>query len=518
MKLDLNANWACFNNLKTRLAACRSEEHWYYFMSSPKAVIKNLVLEASKREMQLVGLLSALSEELAVQLAEALERDRLAGGSGLPFEAIMTGLRPKLRQRDRIERKRTPTPQRVFFEIADGMITDTPTGTKQTGRIARASLAPIWKWLLVQQESELSPMADELKPYLLTNNRAKCLELLAAFDAAAGLIIRQAVKAFEDGEKSAKGLIAALGSQRIYEDMREFGRMLQIAPEIRSLRNQLPTVIAFDNEEHFSIILATYDGAIERAPNAVSYLVLSLLPIVAHPWDLFGIAGRLVEAEDDQDLKDSELEMVGEWLVKDLEAEADRFKDLNRPGFDPNVADDGLRRFAVLQAGMTRKIGMRKDGQWGKRLMKARGSISNGLEGLFHNAFLELKSSLPMEKAKSGPRKGSFVPKMDGVPKSSLIERLEAIMQLLATAGLFATQLGYKVSFEKTRNEVIPFMESYANAVVDILRDARRKERETCLAWAEACVVIMTPFCGEDSVKIICRRISAASPDAGADI
>lgn len=483
--------------------------------NSPKPDAKERPAVAPRKEAQLVGLLSALSDELAVQLAQALERDRLAGGSGLPYEAILGGLRPKLRQRDPIDRERVPTPQRAFFNVIDGLIVNDRGEDKQPGRIARRSLDPIWRWLLATEGEKMRPLVADITKALLGSDRTAIRERFAPLDAAAGETIRAALKKADATPKYQKELAQALGGARGLEDMRELGRVLQIAGDIRALRDALPPVIDEELPEEFDLIRKSYDEVAEKFPAGAPYLVLNLSGRVAHPWNLFGIAAKLVQADDDQDLKQSDLAMVGEWLVSDLEAEAAAIKNLKPTSFDPQQADEFLRRFAMLQTGMTKEVGMRKDGQWGKRLLKARGAVSSGLEALFAGIVQELREGLPMQKATSGAKSGALVPVVDEPPDPARMKRLESILSFLATAKLFASQLGYAVAFEKTKSEVISFLEEFGGGVLGLLHAAKRKDRERIAVWGDACLKIMSTLFTDEAIKIFNRRLAAATAEQG---
>jgi hypothetical protein len=478
--------------------------------SSTKPDPKLLAL-ANRKEAQLIGLLGALSEELAVQLAEALERDRLAGGSGLPFDAIMTGLRPKLRTTDPAARRRVPTPQRAFFEVLEGLIVNDPGEDKQTGVIARPSLAPIWTWLLANTGGAMNDAAlGKIKIALLKNDRDEARAGLALVDAAAAAAVRAAIKKADADPKYARDLASELGGHQAYQDFAELARILPVAREIRELRDKLPPVIDDKVEEQFTIIRVNYEAVEEAASNSAPYIVLSLASRVSHPWELFGIAARLVRADDDQDLKDSDLAMVGEWLVLGLETEASALRRLKVATFDAVRADEILRRFAVLQAGMTREVGMRKDGVWGKRLLKARGTISDALENLFAGISHELHAGLAMEKATSGAKSGALVPAIREAPDEKLITRLESLTLFLRTARLFSGQLGYGVAFEKVKVEVTMHLEGFGNGVVEALRNAKKREREVPQAWADACQRIMKPILSDEAMKVFNRRLASA--------
>jgi hypothetical protein len=481
-------------------------------MSKNKLETKVLTELANRKGALLTAFLSQVSPEIALQLATALERDRLAGGSGLPFEAILSGLRPRLRQLPPEACGRIPTPQRLFFEVIDGMLTD-GLGEKTAGRIARRSLEPIWRWLITSEKERLDPLREQIARQVLVGNRAAALQTQKQFDAIVGEAIRAAVKKVEQGAKAGKDLVQALGGQRAFEDMRELGRVLQIADEIRELKSALPPVLDAEVPEQLEIVRAAFERSVEKSLSGAPYLVLSLCARVIHPWELLGIAAKLVRADDDQQLKASELAMVGEWLVNGLEAEAAGLRALKPADFDPAKADEILRRFALLQAGMTREVGMRKDGNWGKRLLKTRGLVSDAMQGLLERIVKDLQLALPMERASSGSRSGALVPAFKDVPYGLIGARLPALAKFLATAKQFAGQLGFSVAFEKTLIEFHSLFDDYTEGLLNRLAQARGTERELVRAWADLTVQIMTPVYSEEAMRIFGRRLAAASAE-----
>lgn len=481
-------------------------------MNKIKSVPKELGELATRKEAQLSAFLAMLSPDIALQLATALERDRLAGGTGLPFEAILAGLRPRLRQLPVEARRRIPTPQRLFFEVIEGVISDAG-GDKTAGRIARRSLEPIWRWLLAADPERLQPVREQIALQVLNSDPSTLVASQRQFDSIAGEVIRAAVKKVESKDKAAKELIQAIGGQRAFEDMRELGRVLQISDEIRELKTVLPQVIDYEDPEQLGLIRASFEKAVEKSLSGAPYLVLSLAPRVIHPWELFGIAAKLVCAEHDQQLKVSELAMVGEWLVQGLEAEAAALKALKPAEFNPARADDILRRFAMLQTGMTHEIGMRKDGAWGKRLLKTRGLVSGAIEGLFERTLKEMQLLFAMQRASSGSRSGALVPAYSGPPSPTAAARAEALTSFLATAKLFASQLGYSVAFDKTLVGIQSIFDDYTDGLLNILAQSRGAERDLALGWADLMVRVMSPVFSEEAMRILTRRMTAATAE-----
>ena len=78
---------------------------------------------------------------------DALEHARLAGES-FPGADMIAGELVAVISAQRRRPARASNPQRYVFALFEPFLIDEPIADKQAGRIERASLAPIWLWLL----------------------------------------------------------------------------------------------------------------------------------------------------------------------------------------------------------------------------------------------------------------------------------------------------------------------------------------------------------------------------------
>ena len=125
--------------------------------------------------------LGSLPEEIAAQLAQAVEVDRQADGKSLPHEMILESLRPTLRRLSGSER--TPTPLRFFCLPFEDLFTEAPhRDAKQKGRIARGSAALLWTWLnQTLLPVETRSYAKQCKAALVAGRQADARACAAAF-------------------------------------------------------------------------------------------------------------------------------------------------------------------------------------------------------------------------------------------------------------------------------------------------------------------------------------------------
>jgi hypothetical protein len=124
--------------------------------------------------------------------------------------------------------------------------------------------------------------------------------------------------------------------------------------------------------------------------------------------------------------------------------------------------------------------------------------------------------AMPMERANSGSRSGALVPSFKEVPAQLVSERLPALTKFVATGKQYAGQLGFSVAVEKTLVEIQSLFDDYTDGLLNRLAQSRGPEREVALAWADLAVRIMTPVFSEEAMRILARRMAAATSEVEA--
>ena len=106
---------------------------------------------------QLQGFLNQLPEKELKILAAKIELDRGENRFGIPHDAIMALLRPRLAE---MRAPRIFTPQRVLCLPFEDMLIFKDPDPKQPGKIARAAIGPMWNLLMDRVKPKWDPIAD----------------------------------------------------------------------------------------------------------------------------------------------------------------------------------------------------------------------------------------------------------------------------------------------------------------------------------------------------------------------
>ena len=95
---------------------------------------------------KLASYLAQLPQPTVLKLASGLERERLRGTAGLPYEMILSGLRPLLASFTG-KRPGAPDAVRQFCRPFEDLLVDVDDEGVRQGRISRASVMRVWAWL-----------------------------------------------------------------------------------------------------------------------------------------------------------------------------------------------------------------------------------------------------------------------------------------------------------------------------------------------------------------------------------
>ena len=110
--------------------------------------------ETQSIRQKLATYLAQLPPPAVLKLASGLEREKLRGTTGLPYEMILSGLRPLLASL-RGARPGKPDPLRQFCRPFEDLLIDGDDDGRRQGSIARGTVMRVWAWL----EEELLPDA-----------------------------------------------------------------------------------------------------------------------------------------------------------------------------------------------------------------------------------------------------------------------------------------------------------------------------------------------------------------------
>ena len=450
------------------------------------------MISSDDKSLLLKGFLGNLPEAAAGKLAQAVEVDRLMDGHDLPHDTILTGLRPALRQSTR-----TQTPLRLFCQPFEDLLVSEPRKEKQKAVIARASVVPAWSWLSADLlPEETHNYFRDAKALILGGKLDQAQERARSFWVQAGAAMREALA----GEPGQSVAAKRLKGDEI-ADAREMALLLLEADEMLKIQERLPKLLPHLTEEILWQLRESYDALIARNPDAAPFVAVVAMNRLQRPWEALRLPLMVSRQTGDALISKTDMGLVGEILLTRMDAMKARIMATRHPGFDAQSLVDQVVAFADLSSTLVKEVELRRNGEWGQRLLKDRSAIGAVMDGFMERAAKEIVQALPTHKGS-----GDFsrpVPEEKRAVALNYV-RLVAGTRHFAAAGSFAAK--QSMALEEITNHLRRYIE---NGVRD-LRSSTGDKRATVESQLQYCAELAAVLFSMEEAELIRRRVRAA--------
>jgi hypothetical protein len=448
----------------------------------------------------LQSFLGTLPNQAVSKLAHAVEMDRLMDGTALPHDAIMMGLRPSLRQLQGASSARTKTPLRLFCLPFEDLLISGPRGKKQKGVLSRLSVVPIFTWLsgsLLPNETNL--YCREVKSLILAHDEDGALAKASAFWNIAGAAMRDALVS-DDAVKAARRLL----KDDEIADAREIALLIVEGEELLKVQAALPRPPTRMTDETLWRLRDSYDVIANRSPDAAPYVAVVAMNRLQRPCEALRLPMMICRQTNDALISKTDMGLVGEILFGRLDALQTAIM-ATRPGsLDAELLLAQVASFSDLSSSVVKEIEVRRDGEWGQRLLKDRAAVGTMMDTYMDRAIKEVVSVLPIQKGVADVVK-QIAP--DKRASALTYARLVGGAWNFAAAASFAAK--HKAAFEEISHHLRRYVE---DAVRELKGEGeRRVAAEFQLNYcAELASVLFSP----EEAELIRRRVRAAQATA----
>jgi hypothetical protein len=452
----------------------------------------------------LQAFLGSLPQEIAMRLARAVELDRLMDGKGLPHDAILTGLRPILRQSG--QQARTPTPLRLFCRPFEDLLSSANRRGKQKASIARASVAPVWQWLSrTLAPDQAQAFVAETRALILAQKQDEAVARATQFWTLAGNRIREAL-AGDAGRKAAR---AALSSDIAVADAEEIALLLLAGLDVLKIQSVLPKPVTHLNEDLVWQLRAIYDELIIRNPDAAPYVAVIAMNRLTRPWEALKLPMQICRQTQDTLISQTDMGLVGEILLGRMDDLKAAILAVRHPIADVAAVLVQVASFAEMSSAIVKEIEVRRDGEWGQRLLKDRAAVGNVMDGLLDRAPRELTQALPLQKS-SGPKLADFSRPLDPEKRAVALKYVKLATGCRNFAAAASCAAKQKTSTEDMGN----YLRRHNEDLVKELRGADPARRAAAESQFEFCVEITALLFSEEEAELLRRRGRAAQSAA----
>lgn len=455
----------------------------------------------------LKAFMQQLPDGAMLKLTAAVEMDKASGGEGLPHEMLLEALRPRLRNGS-AKAPRIAAPLRLVCEPFEDMLINGPRRSKQPGRILRATLAPMWKWLR-DGSAALVDLEKDVQKKVKGGDAPALATAAAALRAETAAAIRARLGKLEEGGKAWRALEEKLGGPGAIDDVREIALLLEVAPQFMELRATLPRHIARLSEEQLRSIRGSFDKLTETNPAQAPYLPLLVLGRLERPWEALRLTGAVSRQIVDTMVQQTDMGMIGDVLFADLETEAEAVRAVNPHDYDPAAIVAHIASFVRFSGGLTKELGIRKDGKWGQRLLRSRSLIGETIEALLAKAPKDIQVALPTHRMGGFGAKGPRRPDVTRPPDAEKSARARRVLTLLSTARPHATQAAFTAAANDVFDEVCSGLRLYNQEIVNELRAASPETKANVEAYLALAAELTEIVMGEQESGQLRRRAAA---------
>lgn len=444
----------------------------------------------------LQNLLGNLPETAASKLAQAVEMDRLMDGHALPHDVILSGLRSSLHHASR-----TQTPLRLFCQPFEDLLVSEVRKDKQKAVIARASVVPIWTWL----GDTLRP--DETQAYFRTT---KLLILSGKLDDAfvqAGKFWTLAGTAMREALADGAGLAASRKrfSENEISDAREMALLLSEGEEIAKVQRCVPKPLVHLTEDILWQLRESYDALIGRNPDVAPFVAVVAMNRLQRPWEALRLPLMVSRQTSDALISKTDMGLVGEILFARMDAMKAAIMATRHPLFEAQTLLAQVGGFSDLSSAVVKEIEVRRDGEWGQRLLKDRAAIGAVMDGFMERAAKEFAAALPMHKGTGDfSRPAAADKRAMGLNYAMLV----AGSRHFAAAGSFAAK--QRTALEELSNH----LRRYVEDAVRELRGCGSEKRAVIESQLQYCAELAAILFSVEEAELIRRRVRAAQSAA----
>jgi hypothetical protein len=442
--------------------------------------------------------LGSLPGSAAGRLAMAVEVDRLMDGRALPHEDILEGLRPILR---REHHDRTPTPLRLFCRPFQDLLTSAPRTAKQKAAIARTTLVPAWNWITqTLLPAQAADYLAECRALVLAHKHEDALMRAAQFWPLAADAITGALS--DTAGRDAVGKL--LGEPAAVDDLAEMALMLSAGEAIETLAKLLPVPVASFNEQLVWQVREIYDQLVQSHPDVAPYVAVVAMNRLSKPWEALRLPLLVTRHSDDTLISQTDMGLVGEMLFTRMDALKNSIQITRHPLFDAEKLMEEVKSFADLSSHIVKEIELKREGEWGKRLMAERVQIGKVMETFMDRAPKEIGLALPMAKGT-----GADFSKACGAEKHEMAVRYA---RLVAGSRNFAAAASFAAKQKTIYDDICTSLQRYNEDLVRALK--ADPQHVVANAQFQLCVELTAALFSDQEAELLRRRARAAQSAA----
>jgi hypothetical protein len=410
---------------------------------------------------------------------------------------VLEQLRKIVRGTDEQARPRTDDPARLLFNPLEPFLVEGNTPLRP-GQIRRASLTPVWQWLVREGAPDQARAFEEILSRGPDRGTSTEIEIavrklqLAAADA----ILKIAVRGADE-----RRALARVGPPDVIEDLLPIGSILQAREAIDTLNSRLPSFLRIFGDPQIDSVGEALNVPLLQTPQLLPFALSLVMQRLTAPWQIIRLAIKMAASDDEIRVAATPYGVAVSIGLHDLSCLAATLRaDIRRGHFD-NVTEylktlhDGVR-------GLRTELDLRNDSAWGRQLASIRADISNALQSEIDSVPGRVRRLLRQRADKDIPA-GAQV-------DTTEVDETAALIDFVAVCRTYASELAINEVTLRTYSDLQHYVEQSTEALVQSLRASEGKNR----AYRQMQVAVAIRFCdvlfGHDYASLMSRAAENA--------
>lgn len=319
-----------------------------------------------------------LTPDARSRLLVELERLQLLGNGIKGTEALLAELRAEFRKGGRAH-DRIKSPSRFFFQPLEPVLVDAAPEGAGSGRISRASLAPIWDWI----GGTLLPVMTRdyeniTRPLIVSNAIGEVEQMAAALQTKVFRILETSL-ATADGAERVRGELALYTASRTAID--DLARMLTVLRACHALARfqaGLPDRIASFAGAPLATTRHLLDALTATHADAMPFALTMVIKRLRRPWQLIRLATGAARSRDVADIAATPYAAAVATVLDRLD---DQRRELSTAlkGGRVVIARDILAGVLGAEEALRLRIRRIETSDWGRRLEQVMAAVASDL-------------------------------------------------------------------------------------------------------------------------------------------
>ncbi|HXX09063.1 MAG TPA: hypothetical protein VEJ43_13455 [Pseudolabrys sp.] len=435
-----------------------------------------------------------------------LERSVLRGDEVVGADLILQELRRIVREQ-RDGSPRIHNSARLLFKPLEPFLVDDRGDHKHPGRIACASLEPLWNWVRRDlMPKDANAIADEVGEAVLAGDQAKVDRLARTFQDRVAAAIESNLAA-DDGN-TRRRMLHQIGTPRAAEELSALKCALKGRDVLASLSARLPLQIGNLANAELDQCRALIEGTAARDGELFLYALLTVMNRMTAPWQLIRLGVKAAGSDIAARVSETPYGVAVNIVIAELERMvAELRQDLH--------SGQGIAVGALLKTihdsarGLRTELAMPVDSTWGRALASQRAQISDLLRA-------EIESMPNRVRRLLRPRPGKEI-RPNSVLDPNEVAEVEALVEFVGICRYFAGELAINEMTQRSLGELRQYLDNGTRTLLESLRQAGDADRSFRQSQVDGAVRFCAKVFGQDYAALLVKAAEVAgSADARA--